>query len=122
MRHHWLKRACTALVLLWFVVATTEPAALHLCPVHGAPASAEQHAAGHSHSDHTSGGQATCTCLGDCSAGNFSLAFASPEERFVAEVPRNDGALPSPLEQPRAVAPDFLLPYANGPPEVHTLA
>ena len=123
MIRHWVERAFAAVVLLWFGVVTTEPAALHLCPVHGAPpASAGQHASGHSHSQHPADGAASCTCVGDCSAGGFSVAFASPQQRLVAATPAGAPVVPMASERPRAGAPAFLLPYANGPPEAPTLA
>lgn len=127
MHRHWLERAFAAFVLVWFVVVTTEPAVLHSCPVHGpvagAAVAAEQHGAGHSDAsrapdDH----HAACTCVGDCSAGGFSVGLLTAEQRLVAATPRNSRAAPTQADLPRITAPPFLLPYANGPPGIRIVA
>jgi hypothetical protein len=121
MPRHWLSRAFAALVLLWFAVVTTEPAALHLCPVHGAPAAAgataEHVGDGHSHHGPSQGGeQTTCTCIGDCSAGGFSVALSSPAQPLVVVAPESSEGPRLETGRPRIPAAAFLLPYANGPP------
>ncbi len=110
-------------MLTWFVVVTTEPAALHLCPVHAAPVSTEGHAGAHAHQQPSPNGeQAACTCVGDCSAGGFSVALSSAEQRFTAAPPRTSDGPGLEVELPRIPAPAFFLPYANGPPELRSLA
>jgi hypothetical protein len=127
MHLHWLKRAVAALVLAWFAVVTTEPAALHRCPVHGggvaAPAPADHHASGHSHPQQLPGDEhSTCTCVGDCSAGGASAALSSAEQRFTPAPPQTSGRPSIETELPRIPAPAFFLPYANGPPDPLVLA
>src|SRR5215208_218028 len=75
MQRSWMERALAALMAVWFVFATIEPAALHSCPMHGphgaghVASAAADHAAGAAHHV-TDGGRETapqhCTCLGDC--------------------------------------------------------
>ena len=125
-----MERALAALVAVWFVFATIEPAVLHSCPTHGSPHGAA-HAGAAAADDHGSHGAATaatadapadaptsahqCTCLGDCAGVALSALPArahTPWPTSVAAV----SALP-PLEAGfTPPAPDFARPFANGPP------
>jgi len=84
MQRSWVERALSALLAVWFVFVTIEPAALHSCPMHGTHVT---HAAGHAPAASPTGGHhghavaatdaATddapvaaqhCTCLGTAPA------------------------------------------------------
>src|SRR5687768_9465855 len=125
MRDHRPKRAFAALVLLWFVVATTQAETLHRCSVHGAPVATNEDAGAAGHSHHAKGpadDAATCSCVGDCSAGGFSVAMARPEHRLVSVALQDSEPQRIDTNAPKLTAPAFLLPYANGPPELRILA
>src|SRR5215212_1831299 len=130
MTRSWVERALAAVMAVWFVLVTIEPAALHSCPMHGAHAPAHagatatapaHHAAHAPASDASSPGAPAaaqhCTCLGDCAGVSLAVlpvATHTPWPAAVAAV----SALP-PLEAgfiPPAA--DFALPFANGPPPV----
>ena len=125
MRDHRLKRAFAALVLLWFVVATTQADTLHRCSVHGASVATTEHGGGAGHSHHAEApadDEATCSCVGDCSAGGFSVAISGAEQRLVTVTLHDTGGSRIDTDAPKIAAPAFFLPYANGPPELRTLA
>jgi hypothetical protein len=128
MRRSRLERAFAAVLLLWFACMSGAPAALHSCPMHdaalasagsldlaathvGGPHDAHAHHLPRRDNDHRA-----CTCIGDCCANG--LAPGLPAARVVL-LEGSDGTARPPLPPPdsRALAaPEFLLPYANGPP------
>ena len=125
MRDHRLKRAFAALVLLWFVVATTQADTLHRCSLHGTSPATNEHAGAAGHSHHAQApadDEATCSCVGDCSAGGFSVALARPEHRLVSVALQDGEPQRLDTDAPKLTAAAFLLPYANGPPELRILA
>jgi hypothetical protein len=130
MHRHWSTRAFTAFILAWFLAVATELPLLHSCEVHGsatASAASEPHGAAHHsglHSDSPTpdADRATCSCMGDCSAGGFSLDLSSPEHRVAVAFARDAGVTPLDTGAARTPAPPFLLPYANGPPGTSALA
>jgi hypothetical protein len=127
-RRPWT-RLLAALVAAWFAVISGEPRWLHACPTHdGAPGAGAEHAAADAHAahgahgaehaapEHAPAGQShICTCLGEC-------ATAAPADvPVVAAVPL--ATVTAALRATaiagaafRPVAPDFFLPFANGPP------
>jgi hypothetical protein len=138
MRHHPARRTLSTLLVVWFTVVTVEPAALHSCPVHGAPVAAMltpataahhgqapsviEHAPGADHGQRHEGDSHQCACIGDCSASNPAATL--PDARIlVVPVALRDPAPAVPhVERPPATAPDFLRPYANGPPAGRRIA
>ncbi len=127
MQRSLWSRALTLLVTVWLVVLIVEPATVHVCPMHDGPGAAylEAHggdAGGHddhgfsSPADHDSEEDAhACLCLGDCAP----VAAATIAERPSGVVPASVAAerAPAPVELAyRPVAPDFVLPFALGPP------
>lgn len=117
-------RLAAALLALWLVVVTAEPSWLHACPAHDGAATAgvaDGHAGhGGSHDAPASGGQGSgshaCTCVGDCAT---TAPVALPLAASVPVAPVLDVALRARAiagSAHRPVAPDFLLPFANGPP------
>jgi hypothetical protein len=129
MHRHRGTRALAAFILAWFVAVATELPLLHACAVHGtaASASAEQHGPAHhgaldSNTHETPGDHAACSCMGDCSAGGFSVGLWSPEHRFSVAPARDAGVVFFEADAARLPAPAFLLPYANGPPGTSVVA
>jgi hypothetical protein len=127
MRHRPLERALATLLLVWFALVTVEPVALHACPVHGwASAAATDDHGGHApvapaHSD-DGDGQHQCACIGDCAAAPAAAGLpATRVVLFDAATRRVQVVVPS-AESPSATAPEFLRPYANGPPAGHRIA
>jgi len=123
LRH--AKRPFAAFLGIWFLLVMIEPEAIHSCPVHSAGVSSghSSHSAhnaaamGHHQSSHNS--HAICSCPGDCTAGAANAlpsraASLAESQTIVASV-----ALPR-VESAARSAPDFLLPFAIGPPAATT--
>ena len=133
MRRSLAARMFASLFSVWFAITLAEPAALHVCPMHNASAHGTQTAtqvdathdaalhAMHAHTSPTSapGGSHSgihCTCLGSCTASSAGAVLPSAVASLgdaatfvVARVPTAPTA--------RVVeAPEFFLPFANGPP------
>ena len=133
MRHNSWFRILAGVLSAWLVICLAVPAQLHTCVMHGglaivANAGASHHAAAHqahgastaaaNHSHHQNGdGQGNqCTCLGDCSTGRTVavwLLLPSPLRRTSSKCRRQ---FLTTLHQP-VVAPHFLRPFSNGPPD-----
>jgi hypothetical protein len=120
---------------LWLAVCLAEPVQLHTCAMHGGLAieqagvvathshtSTAHHpatnaAAGHFHHDQSSDSQSRqCSCLGDCNAGRAPIGIATtnvalPTVAIVDLAPTDFN-----YDSPRVVAPQFVLPFSNGPP------
>jgi len=115
-----------------------EPVQLHTCTMHGGLAvvqtasggthghsstsSTAEHGAtragaGHSHHDQNTEGQSRqCTCLGDCNTGSSPIGLAAAGISLVTVAITEIAAAQVAYDSPRGVAPDFLLPFSNGPP------
>jgi hypothetical protein len=79
-------------------------------------------AVGHSHNQSNDDGQGQqCTCLGDCSTGKTPLGLAAPSTS-VASVSVETTAVLFSYASPSIVAPHFLLPFSNGPPDASSRA
>jgi hypothetical protein len=130
-------RILAGMLSLWLVVCLAEPAQLHTCVMHGGlainTAGGSHHAAMHSahgasaattqHSQHQGNDDRAnqCTCLGDCSTGRTVVEVARPQISFASntvEVPAPDFFYASPA----LVAPHFLRPFPNGPPDASSRA
>ena len=131
MHRHRGKRAFAAFVLAWFVAVATELPLLHSCEVHGSAgtsAGVEEHGSAHHgglHSDSQQtpdDGHATCSCMGDCSAGGISFGLSSTEHRLAVALARDADVALTETGAARIPTPPFLLPYANGPPGISVLA
>lgn len=136
-RQHPLRRILVAMWACWFVVLLSEPAMLHSCPMHdGAPGSvgvAEGHTGHHgSHAanaavdgsrDLTAPDQGApqqaaphaCTCIGDCSASTIVVPTAAAPMSWLAGI-IDIAPVIGVAHQSVPAAPDFVLPFANGPP------
>jgi hypothetical protein len=117
---------------VWLAICLAEPAQLHTCVMHGALAisvqgggshhGASHAAAGHSHNQSNDDGRGQqCTCLGDCSAGNSPIGLAASSNSFASVSVETAAALFS-YASPSIVAPHFLLPFSNGPPDASSRA
>jgi len=120
----------------WLVICLAVPAQLHTCVMHGGLAitanrGVSHHAATHSahgattanHSHHQNDdGQANqCSCLGDCNTGRTVVGVTSPAISFASNVVE----VPTPVfayASPAVVAPHFLRPFSNGPPDASSRA
>jgi hypothetical protein len=130
-------RILASVLSVWLVVCLAEPAQLHTCVMHGGlainTAGGSHHAAMHSghaasaaatkHSQHQGNDDRAnqCTCLGDCSTGRTVVGIAPPQISFASitvEVPTPDFFYAS----PSIVAPHFLRPFSNGPPDASSRA
>ena len=123
-RHRW-SRACSAFLAVWFALVVVEPAAFHSCSMHGGqhgtPAAAsvaghEHHADASEHAPTPDSAKQYCTCLGDCSGASRWGLPAHPVAQWTLDVlaARELVALESAYTP---VTSDFILPFANGPPE-----
>ena len=115
---------------VWLAICLAEPVQLHTCVMHGglaivshaghhgsSPAhdGVAQAAGNHSHNQHDE--KATqCTCLGDCSAGRTMVGLVAATTSFTAVTADNTVSVFS-YASPSIVAPHFLLPFSNGPPD-----
>lgn len=121
----FLSRTPRVLFALWLVVAMTQPAGAHACPVHDRAlleamsahgmAMTMMHHAEHEMPSHDGRSGAQCHCLGDCSTGIAtplpSVATTVPVPASVlAETPKLN-----PVEH-SFEAPARLLPPATAPP------
>ena len=120
-----LSRTPRVLFAVWLVVAMTQPAGAHACPVHdrallealsahGMPMAMMHHG---EHEMPTQGGHsgAQCHCLGDCSTG---IAIPLPSAATTIPAPaavRAETAQPIRSEQ-SFESPARLLPPATAPP------
>jgi len=116
-----VKRSFAAFLGIWFLLVMIEPEAIHSCPVHSAgvsPGHASHPAHNTSAKGHHGSGEkshAICSCPGDCTAGAPN-ALPSRAASLV-DSPTLFGSVQLPLFQVAArSAPDFLLPFAIGPP------
>jgi hypothetical protein len=119
---------------VWLVICLAEPAQLHTCVMHGGlaidgSASGSHHGSSHAvhdlassgltgHSHQQSDGKQSnqCSCLGDCSAGRTLVAIIAPRATFVsAAIEASPTAFA--YASPAIVAPHFLRPFSNGPPD-----
>ena len=137
MRRNGIFRSLAGIFAVWLAICMAEPAQLHTCPMHGqlaigahdagshhaASHDAAAHAlAGHSHDRQDSDGKAKqCSCLGDCSAGRTLVGIAAASTSF-ASAPVSIPAVFSSYASPEIVAPHFLLPFSNGPPDTSSRA
>jgi hypothetical protein len=131
-RARWI-RVLAALLAAWFVVFTTEPRALHACPMHdGLPLqavsnSASAHAAhnGDAHASHSGGdstphaGNHRCSCLGAC-CGPAAIGLPHATDALVVTIgPVAALALPAGPLRLRPSAPEHARPPTRGPPVLH---
>jgi hypothetical protein len=116
-----VKRSLATLVALWFVVLTSEPAALHACAVHDGGRSATAHAAPHDGSEHGTPHHPGptdahhCACLGDCCAAS-PVAVASRIDLPTAALVAIEAETPSHAASMRAPHRPFSRPPSTGPP------
>lgn len=139
-RSRWA-RPFAALFALWFAVILGDPGMLHSCPMHGGHGghAAATAAGGHDMAAHAShgmhaaaamaadaapqqsaphhGGTGPCTCVGQCCAASIAAPLPTVATiHLPATVARTEPAqLAARAELP--AAPDFRLPFANGPPD-----
>ena len=120
-RRHPFSRALIALWSCWFALLLSESAMLHACPMHDGIAAEAMAADGHG-GHHASSGQDgeqpathSCSCIGHCSASSplapstaGSLSWLAGVIDIAPEVAMAQQLVP--------VEPDYLLPFANGPP------
>ena len=130
MTRSWVERALAAVMAVWFVLVTIEPAALHSCPMHGghtaAHAAATAPAAAHA-PDHHAGHAVTpeappaaaqhCTCLGDCAGGALAVLPSRAHTPWPAAVAAVSSLPPLEAGFTPPAAP-FALPFGNGPPAI----
>lgn len=115
-----LSRAPRALYALWLVVAMTQPAGAHACPVHDRTLVHAMAAHGmemHHAIEHSSRGQRSseqCHCLGDCVGMTPPLPAVRPTIPAPPAVVAAS-VLPSPVER-SFDAPARLLPPSTAPP------
>jgi hypothetical protein len=136
VRRNFISRVLAGVLATWLAVCLAEPVQLHTCTMHGGLGIAQTpvggaHAGvspaaehgvgraggGHSHHDQGSEGQSRqCTCLGDCNGGSSPIGVAAAGISLVAVAITEASAAEVAYDSPREVAPDFLLPFSNGPP------
>jgi len=132
-----LHRLFGALLALWLVVFTAQPAALHACPVHDGPAAGHSGGShgGAGHSSHASAvghaqheqaqtpdhaGSQFCQCPGSCCTVSAVQLPSIEPSVIAAVVATRDPGLPEYAYV--AVSRALLLPYANGPPRARGAA
>lgn len=138
---HPLRRFVIALWACWFVVLIGEPAVLHSCPMHDGPGAVGAVGSAGAHSGHqmshmpgmATGGKATaptgdqgapeeaaphaCTCIGACSASVTVAPATQAPLSWLAGIIDIAPVLHI-VHQLVPVEPDFVLPFANGPPSM----
>jgi hypothetical protein len=123
MRHSMTHRLVATLSGIWLTLLLAEPAALHICAVHSdgmghamvpsthhaesAPQGAEN--PGHRHS-------AQCSCLGASVHSAPVDLPAAPVLAVETTLVLTPVVIPIGPDEAATAAPDFLLPYPNGPP------
>lgn len=135
MRRSWISRSLASVLALWLAVCLAEPVQLHICVMHGGLAMEQMAApgmhghpspiqhlsthglAGHfNHNPNSDNESQQCSCLGDCNSGRAPIRMATTGVSLptvaILEGPATDFA----YDSPRIVAPQFLLPFSNGPP------
>ena len=146
VRRNTVSRAFAAIVSVWLAISLAEPAQLHTCPKHGGLAigaanhspthtAATTHGGGAAHHDaivpdaaanqshHDGPGDHSnqCSCLGDCSIGNSSPGLPVAAARIAVPAAVRLAAAYA-YATPALVAPEFLLPFPNGPPVISSRA
>lgn len=134
MRRNLISRVLASVLATWLAICLAEPARLHTCTMHGGLAIVQtavgsSHASvatghgakraepGHSHHDQSSDSQSRqCTCIGDCNAGSSPVGIAAAGISLLTVATTEASAAELVYDSPRVVAPDFLLPFSNGPP------
>ncbi|HKW48511.1 MAG TPA: hypothetical protein VJN70_13775 [Gemmatimonadaceae bacterium] len=111
-----IQRAASLLLVCWLAIFTSEPVAIHACPVHdvGRPMSHAAHHMPQQSGDHHSH---TCTCPGACCPGARAQLATTPVLAAVRIVR---------FAEPEFAAPDLVwsadvqlfLPPAIGPPSI----
>jgi hypothetical protein len=123
---------------VWLAICLAEPMQLHTCVMHGGlaidvdghtaagdathlSASAEHHA-GHSHgqSGHDTHSR-QCSCLGDCSVGKTPIVLPTAPRQLEASTVHTT-TVEFTYSSPSLDAPQFLLPFSNGPPTASSRA
>jgi hypothetical protein len=117
-----LKRPLAAFLAIWFLLVMIEPESVHSCPVHSAAASSHSGHAGHhgiatGHHSSKDKSSAICSCPGDCTATGFS-ALPSDAHRLAQVVTERAPSRVHPGVSAELEQPDFLLPFAIGPPAI----
>jgi hypothetical protein len=138
VRRNVVFRILAGMLSVWLVVCLAEPSQLHTCVMHGglaidAYAGGSHHAATHAahaastaaakHSHHQNDDRQAnqCNCLGDCNTVGTVVGVVAPSISFasnVVEVPVPAFSYASPV----IVAPHFLRPFSNGPPDASSRA
>ena len=126
MRRNLISRVLASVLATWLAICLAEPAQLHTCTMHGGlavvqTAAGDIHgsvATGHSHHDEQRSDSQSrqCTCIGDCNAGSFQLGIVAAGISLLTVATTEASAPELVYDSPRVVAPDFLLPFSNGPP------
>ncbi len=118
-----LRRALALLFASWLTILIAEPAAMHVCEMHGgasAPAAAEH---GH-HGSHASmpadEGEHACTCLGDCCGVVPTPVPTADVATFAPASIRREIAFP-PVRITERVVAGLRLPFATAPPVLPTI-
>jgi hypothetical protein len=138
VRRNWISRSLASVLATWLAICMAEPVQLHTCTMHGGLAvvqtasggthglsstsSTAEHGAtragaGHSHHDQSNDSRSRqCTCLGDCNAGSSPIGIAAAGISLLRVAVTETSATEVGYDSPRVVAPEFLLPWSNGPP------
>jgi hypothetical protein len=135
VRRSWISRSLASVLALWLAVCLAEPVQLHICVMHGGLAMEQMAAPGmHGHSStiqhHPTHGFAghfkhnpnsdnesqQCSCLGDCNSGRAPIRIAAAGVSLPTVAIIEGSATDFAYDTPRIVAPQFLLPFSNGPP------
>ena len=134
MRRNLISRVLASVLGTWLAICLAEPAQLHTCTMHGGLAVVQTEAGdshgsvatghggmraetGHSHHDQSSDSQSRqCTCLGDCNAGSSQIGIAAAGISLLTVATTEASAAELVYDSPWVIAPDFLLPFSNGPP------
>ena len=134
MRHNLISRVLASVLATWLAICLAEPAQLHTCTMHGGlavvqTAAGDTHGSvatghgapraetGHSHHEQRSDSQSRqCTCIGDCNAGSSQVGIAATGISLLTVAATEASAAELVYDSPRVIAPDFLLPFSNGPP------
>lgn len=118
-RSNWA-RLVSMLFTVWFAFVSSEPQALHLCPLHDSHGASHAAHASHAqsagnHHTHGSHGAHTCSCMGSCCAGTSAVA-AKGTPRLDEPSVVAFRSVPVATDEQGKSAVDHLRPPSIGPP------
>ena len=135
MRRSWISRSLASVLALWLAICLAEPVQLHICVMHGGLAmeqmtspdlhghsSTVQHHSTHGFAEHfnhnpnSDNESQQCSCLGDCNAGRAPIEITAAGISLPTIAIVEGSATDFAYDSPSVVAPQFLLPFSNGPP------